>query len=538
MKKIIGTMMAFAILCGSVPCNAESTEDYGLYPEHKKLTSVLWPGMSAKRNAEFKFTVDGREFVLLDKDDEGNYLVIANEDYGKKPYILEGAGTLNSTRLGKSEWEYDPENTNSIAYWLDNDFRTTGNGGIALPQSVLDNIIDDKEWQVENSYIEDKTAGGTTVPSGDNATTASKAYTDFKANESYYVSKDIRTINAGIVLMSATESMAYHDKLYTEDTGNLRWSTSFSLRTTFMNYSYTAKTDEKADSFATYYYFYRVGSSGSSNIQLCGDGWIGLTSTDYRIRPMFWLEKDFFETVVVDVSKSGTAVRDELKKIGYTDLYEIYKNETGALDLLGFRASNMPKANNPYMIGPKAVGAIGEIIYKYSGKKAETDTYIEKYVSDSENGDYELDEILDSKDINLAEAEEGTWLKFAVVPKDSSGASGRRYWISPFEVKKLDAVVTKAEFVNAEEIPMTALSGASNLKANVTLSSGDVPCEIILAHYGVNGDLKNMTIVETESGKTEYVASLDSLTVETGDTAAIMVQYVDGAKPVYYKTIK
>lgn len=80
-----------AILAG---VSALAAELPGKYPEHKALTArqhrtgTAVPGASPEENVFYVEDDDGKlsSFVLLDKDADGNYFVITENEYGTHPY--------------------------------------------------------------------------------------------------------------------------------------------------------------------------------------------------------------------------------------------------------------------------------------------------------------------------------------------------------------------------------------------------------------------------------------------------------------------
>ena len=60
----------------------------GTYPVHPEYSGVRGQEYSLKMgwtstDENYLFTVDGKSFILLDTDDEGNYFVMTEDEYGK-----------------------------------------------------------------------------------------------------------------------------------------------------------------------------------------------------------------------------------------------------------------------------------------------------------------------------------------------------------------------------------------------------------------------------------------------------------------------
>ena len=119
--------MIAAVLSGAIMASATAFADYDDYPNGAfyyanitRSTSAL-AGAVAETPAEYKFTVEGQEFILLDKAKKGTktyFFVMSEGLYGTHPY---------STATHEPYGWFNPEDTSNVAYWLNNDFwNTTG----------------------------------------------------------------------------------------------------------------------------------------------------------------------------------------------------------------------------------------------------------------------------------------------------------------------------------------------------------------------------------------------------------------------------
>lgn len=220
----------------------------------------------------FRVWGDDNEFILLDvaeDDNSSKFFVMAKSYFSKKAY--------------GSNQRFDPENSMNIAYFLNNEFLTKGitdsftKRTYRLPQGVVDHIDTEHIWTTE--------AGRT----------AGNCPTEY-------------TVKAGVALISQTEYQKYQTKIGMED--------GFDDLICTPNWKgfWTRTGAQSAEMICV--------RSGVSTTKL-----LGWTSTDAGlcIRPVFWLDVDFFRDVAIDLSTAGENVKAVFKKY-YTvnELEKIY----------------------------------------------------------------------------------------------------------------------------------------------------------------------------------------------------------------------
>lgn len=233
---------------------------------------VKLTGAHENSPAENIFRIQGseQEFVLLDTSDEydSKYFVMAQRPYGNRAFDTKG------------NQRFDPNSTTNIAYFLNNDFLNAGNREVffnkwyALPDEIVKYVDFNHSWMVEK---------GKTIP------------------EPYYV-------KCGIALLSQTELVQYMDKIgICDDIVNQTYGmkkVGWWLRT-------PADTGEML--------CVRSGENKNEVLR-----W-GTSDGTLYIRPVFWLNKDFFADVPIDLKTAGENVRAVFKK-NYTigELKKIY----------------------------------------------------------------------------------------------------------------------------------------------------------------------------------------------------------------------
>lgn len=234
MKKIISVLCAAALLpTFSVSAEEEKTQ---IGPVNRVTYNEKY---SLKTPEENIFRIEGsdKEFVLL--DDEDGFFVLAKDQYGKRAFDPDGTQ------------KFDIEDSNNIAYWLNNGFLKDGNGGLKLPDEIIKYIDPDREWFTEGGFS--------------------------KGNcpEDY-------TTTCGVTLLSQIEWSKYDEVFGVVDDIGL--------------YGWWLRTGRGIG-----------GNESSVMVGMTGQGRIGETfgqtssnSTQYYVRPAFYLKDEFFTTVKLD----------------------------------------------------------------------------------------------------------------------------------------------------------------------------------------------------------------------------------------------
>lgn len=225
--------------------------------------------------AENVFSIGGKNFILLDSEGEGaerKYLILSKDFCGDKYYNLE-----DSTGGGASwnKWEQvfyvDESQPNSIGYWLNSTYLNS-----ELPESGSSKMADyipTMDWATEGGC-------STLCP------------------EDY-------TVTAKIVVPSVTELTKYESKIGYKDacTSGFWWTRSA------WKPSWTATNDDK-------HAIRVVLNTGAFNRRGGAKG---------NVRPIFWLNNDFFDDMAIDLMNAGDNIV-EMIKTNYTDeqLSDIY----------------------------------------------------------------------------------------------------------------------------------------------------------------------------------------------------------------------
>jgi hypothetical protein len=98
-------------------------------------------GWKVETPQENTFQIAGHDesFILLDsgEDPDSTYFVMTKEAYGARAFDPD------------KTTKFDIEDSNNIAYWLNHEFITNGNGGMQLPPAIIEYIHQEHVWQTE-----------------------------------------------------------------------------------------------------------------------------------------------------------------------------------------------------------------------------------------------------------------------------------------------------------------------------------------------------------------------------------------------------
>jgi len=233
----------------------------------------------------FRIKGSNQKFLLLDETDDNNskFFVCGIGYYGRK--------AINSG--GKHK--FDPNDPQSMAYFLNNEFLTQGTlSGFKLnyhklPDKIIEHIDFNHVWDCEEAK-----------PGGD-------AGAPYK-------------IKCGVVLPSQTELIKYKDIIGWDD--NYR---SFDNDVTLYPWGTRSVSN---DGYIL---------SARANVNMTQLSTFGTTTELMGIRPVFYLDLNFFKDVRIDIANSGKKVIELFKKY-YTldDMKKIY-NEQECYDYLGYK---------------------------------------------------------------------------------------------------------------------------------------------------------------------------------------------------------
>ena len=487
--------------------------------QHDVFQSTMLPGNSPAENV-FTINDNGKKtsYVLLDKDSEGNYFVITETEFGQKNFTNLAKDSINKSDTLDSSWNFDPENASSIAYWLNNQFLSDGNGGLSLPYSIKKNILE-KEWFIENNVVTDES-----IRQND---TSKQMVKDYRASRD-----GVRTVVSKLSLISLTEYNTYADKISAPATRSVDYDKQFG----FMTRTIHSVVAGRGVNLTFSNYFLHVCGANDQDYVTCEIN--SDFDESYYVRPVFWLDKDFFKNEKIDLTTVGENVKAEVREHLYADLSEIYTDSE--LSGIGIDVTNLPKAENVAVSGLVMPNSTPVIKYSYSGEGAEGESLYEIY-SVGENDELVLEDE-QTGGWTIPEKLAGKTVKLAVIPSDNNGRMGARVWSDKFYVaESVGTVVSGNTFIDGDMNSVTSLSGISKLTAEVKINNADIadaPCTIAIVQYNSLNKIKKVQVVEVTAlrGDNTFDVSLENVTTEPGDYVKVMVK--SKSKPIYSKDIK
>jgi len=496
---MIGAMLALAI-CASFGTGFAFG---GMYPEHpryaglseqKNLNRISW----SETEADYIFGVGGKKFILLDTDEEGNYFVLTDEFYGRKAFDSTYANSRSTVEtatedsegnltyiegdaydIDKTQVLFNPEDETNIAYWLNNDFLASGNGtGNVLPQDVIENMVE-AEWAVEGM-------NGAVL-----GWQAKQYYDDLKgqttgADFAKSIVIEPYTVRSKVALMSVAEYLAYQDVIGMVHDSDV-WR-GMMLRTPMFQLGgvkTTSKVTGKAIPQTLSFVWGNAMAKNNSNKTDTTQKKMVLAYNDTAhtanmlVRPCFWLSKDFFKNVKLDLSVTGKNAREIMAELSVSDLLKLYSvEETKELK----NGSDDVKINNLSMLGTPVIGS--EIYADYSMINEGASEYC-WMVSDTPDGEFSLLDVSE-RGFDITEDIEGKFVKCVIAPKNTSGKTGKLY------ISDVAGPVQKTQTVTVSDINVDR----TNKKISVTFVNtlqNEQKVRYLAGEYNEFGELTYMT---------------------------------------------
>ena len=290
--------------------NSTEAAAYGLAPaDFTELKSYFLENTPAANI----FTVAGtdKKFILLDEnpeDDNSRYFILTYQGYGPRAFDIAYVDYQQDSTI------FNPGSETNIAYWLNDSeegfLSAKGNteanlngkpgsaAGYTLPQGIIDHINPNHIWWTE-------------------------PYRRLSPTAAY-------SVQCGVSLMAQYEFVHYRQKFGVTDN---------------YGYGYTTWTD------ASQQWWFRTSRADQVGLNMCA---VRNSSQSDRItnsapatdlhvvRPVFWLDKDFFKNVKLEVASMGSEIKKTLLA-NYTvdELYEVYGEE-----LSDIAVTNLPTVPN------------------------------------------------------------------------------------------------------------------------------------------------------------------------------------------------
>ena len=400
------------------------------------------------------FAAGGKRFIIANAyDDENDGFYVVTEDVYGSQRVFDASTPLTN--------KFDPNNQTNVAYFLNNDFLTSGNDGAKLPQDIIDYINTDHTWWTSAFST---TTNGTTYVRG----------------------TDDYPVTGGIALMGVYDYGKYLDKVgWGVPSDSRMWwlrdqrSTDGGNNVDPSVFGVCAHTDFGANTAVAI-------DANVSNYK--GPADISGNNKCY-IRPTFFLKKDFFRNVKLNVNEIGADVRnmladfytiEEMRQAGYSD------SELVTLGLI-----QIPVVEGLKMDGSFRVGE--EITASYTiTNVTEGDSQFGFEISSSANGTYVP--VADNlKTYTVQSADLGKYIRFYLIPKDSRGNTGDRVTTAATIITSAEMKVISLNFTDAGGTNLPSLSGAARLYARTEFeNTSNAAADYFIMIYLYNKDGKKL----------------------------------------------
>ena len=516
----------------SLGFSAGSSIKLGIYPEHPTAVADIGAGEAGATGLpayyespkENLFTVGDKSFILLDTDSEGNFFVMANEEYGQRLFSTTPTGKASK----ESDWYFDPENSKSIAYWLNNDFLKSGNAFKGettrhkLPDAIQEGLIE-YEWDIEPHY---PIKGWTVKDYLKNNPTLMAEVDTWISNQ--IADAKPRTVKCKVALMSYTEYKTYKEKIGLKVVAG--GYAGFSLRTPRAQ----AGADKSGTSWGVTVGQLQVAISGDNlKYSTCGSH-----NDIYYVRPVMWLNRDFFKNNALDVSLIGDNVKRVIaSSYDYYDLRDKYSKEQ--IKELGVgintdETSAVPDVENVIISGVTASGSkvVGEYAYIPKDKgiaASERNSCYGWYVSDTADG--VKTKISDNRVLDIDTSLKGKYITFGVVPENAWGIAGAEKFSRPAQVLDNGISVNKIVFTDKYGKEITSPNGYGEISAEITADSG-YDGIVFMVLYDMNGKLQK--IVKQNMTQDEHTITMTGINPGGGAKVKLMIFNKDDlVNPLY-----
>ncbi len=466
---------------------------------HLPNDSSNWVETTATTPAEVKFRIPGfnGSFILLDVDpasETSRYFVITDEHYARTSFDTE-------VRPGYAR--YNPESEYNIGYFLNHVI--TGEEDAAwdgykselkiLPEEIVSHIDRNHQWLTEGGLA------------------ASNCPDDY-------------VVTCGLAPLSYTEYTQYASKIgYNLATGQwLRTSRGLGVTATdlimrVMTSAQAAQVDPQG----------RMGGLINQ--------WNSNEAGGQLARPAFWLDKDFFTSVKLDMATLGSDVKAAMvQNYAVSELAGLYTQEE--LEQIGF--VDLPEAANAGVVGGAAVGetVMGTYTYAAPNGVAEGSSSYRWLVADTADGTYQPVAGQTARELEVPASMEGKYLRFEVTPRNANGLSGYSVASAPMgpirEAQDFAAVF--GQVTDEMGDPFEGFGSATSLTVHLDIqnrSGAEATLAVMVCFYDAEGMLTGCSYlpatVPAAGGDCEATATIPA---GTASMRTVLVDSEAGMRPL------
>ncbi len=381
--------MGLEILADGVLYTADPLEKFPSHWNWTRKDAQPLNGAALTSPEEYVFSVDGVEFVLLDitNKDTAKYMLVSKNTMGDA-MLYNPYGTWTQA-TGSVFGEGDPVNEGYERYtesnfasffpmykYLNDETEGTGFKANHIPKSMWD-YIDDSVYQTTNTHTW-----------GDGM--------------------DIRTNwFGGIALPKVEEVIKYADRIGLSNDGKDWWTNSLIYGTQYDGSAvhYVAGSDENL-----------VYTTQPSAPNMAGR----------YVRPLFYVSKDFFNNVEIDLETAGAEIKKEIRKAcSYDELTKFYSEEV--LDL--YYGIDGMEIKNVTIDGELEMGAMLTAVTE-TELVAEDEISYAWYVADTEEGPFK--KFSEDIDVLIDESLAGKYIKVKAYLLNGDSAESDVLYVSVF----------------------------------------------------------------------------------------------------------
>lgn len=252
-----------------------------------------------------------------------------------------------------------------------------------------------------------------------------------------------------------------------------------------------------------------------------------VSSSEYMVRPSFYLSKDFFLNVKLDVSTMGNAVKSAL--LGrYTEeeLLKIYSAaEIDEMKQVPPTISAISVSGDARVNGTLT----GAYVYDHMMDISEGESTYGFEISDTSDGDYKS--VSTGKTWTVTAAALGRYVKFWCQPQTSTGVQGTLYASDPVKIySTANTNVTDVTFTNGSGKKISTIKGQTDLTPVVTISnptaSAKTVCIMTVLYDQANNVLASSVVSKSiTAGATSVIseAALALPAYQSGSYAKVLV---------------
>lgn len=390
------------------------------------------------------FTVNGQKFILLNDYNDGKSSFFVMTNDCYGKYPFDEDSTQ----------KFDVNDENNIGYFLNNEFLTEGNEEKKLPETVINHIDKEHVWNTEAGF-----------PNGN-------------CPDSY-------SFTAGVSLISKTEYLKYSKKI--------GW---------YVGAEWWLRTVRALNGAGDSVFVMSHDSSDMGNL------WPRSASVGCAVRPVFYLDNDFFKDV--KISNAGSNVTDMIRK--RYSVKELINGEAGYTidELKSMGVAVQPEAKDVKMYGNGGVNITLQGSYEFFAENGAEESGSSFGFESSSDGINFSTLSTNSNLYCITKNDMGKYLRFYVIPKSTDEIEGEKTVSRMIKVTQERLLTADEIFFSDGEKEIESLKQAKNIVPNVTFTN-----------YGTEEEKAVILLYIYNKDNEKIAASAEFVSVKGGETAEL-----------------